>query len=165
MKGDKDGKAKGKGQDPRRPNGTVMDSAMTPSLTVTCSYETTAGAAETIQEWNGWWDKSESSSACIQGHRASVGRLAAESSPGRSMNSCGLQWKRSPFAGSLKITAHARRLWHCGTAQFRILEQDIKALPHQCSADGMKERWQRWLLAAEHMQLKRIQRAHKCDGL
>lgn len=52
MKGDKDGKAKGKGQDPRRPkpNGAVMDGGMTPSLTTTCRYETTARAAETIQE-------------------------------------------------------------------------------------------------------------------
>lgn len=51
------------------------------------------------------------------------------------------------------------------SALFRILQHHIKALPHQCSADGMKERWQRWLLAAKHMQLKCIQRAHKCDGL
>lgn len=43
MKGDKDGKAKGKGQDPRRPkpNGAVTDGDMTPSLTITCRYETT----------------------------------------------------------------------------------------------------------------------------
>lgn len=58
MKGDKDGKAKGKGQVPRRPkpNGAVTDGDMTPSLTITCRYKTTAFAAETIQEWNGWWD-------------------------------------------------------------------------------------------------------------
>lgn len=41
MKGDKDGKAKGKGQDPPHPAG-----APTPSLTITCRYETAAGAAE-----------------------------------------------------------------------------------------------------------------------
>lgn len=53
MKGDKDGKAKGKGQDPPtgapNPTGALTDSDMTP-MTFTCRYETTACGAETIEE-------------------------------------------------------------------------------------------------------------------